>query len=59
LQGKATEARQAAKNLQRLHPKFGATNFYDTARRFYGHRFPGAVSAEYRQLRGVLARAGR
>ena len=59
LQDKATEAKQAAKNLHRLHPKFGATNFYHTARRFYGHRFPGAVSAEYRQLRGVLVRAGR
>ncbi len=58
LQDKAAEAREAAQNLRRLHPKFGAANFYNMAERFYGHRFPGAVSAEYRQLRGVLAHAG-
>ena len=58
LQGKAAEAQEAASNLKALYPNFSADNFYRTAERFYGGRFPGAVSAEYSQLRAVLTEAG-
>ena len=57
LQGKEAEAREAGRMLRHLHPGFGAARFYNVARRFYGHRFIGTVSTEYRALRAVLSRA--
>lgn len=58
LRGKTAAAPEAAQNLKTLYPGFDANAFYHMARRFYGRRFPGEVSAEYRQLRSVLSQAG-
>jgi TolB-like protein/DNA-binding SARP family transcriptional activator len=57
LQDKTADAKEAGANLKALYPTFRADNFYSLAERFYGRRFPGAVSAEYKQLHAVLVRA--
>jgi hypothetical protein len=57
LQDRLAEARETAQVLRQITPRFGAWRFYWTARFFYGRRFAGPVREDYRNLRGVLARA--
>lgn len=57
LQGQQAEARAAAGVLRRMRPNFSPDGFYETARNFYGRRFPGQVDSEYQALRGALRRA--
>lgn len=57
LQHKTQEAKEAGRMLRHLHPRFNAQRFYQTAERFYGPRFPGEISEEYRRLCAVLTEA--
>jgi len=57
LQGQFDAARETAAEIIRLIPLFTPGLFFETAREFYGERFPGKVEADYRELCGVLARA--
>ncbi len=57
LQGKREESRKAGAILKTLAPEMSANGFFETARRFYGKRFPGEVEAEYRTLCEKLADA--
>nr|WP_242481753.1 BTAD domain-containing putative transcriptional regulator [Paracraurococcus ruber] len=57
LQGRESEARAAATVLRQMRPSFSPDGFYETARHFYGRRFPGQVETEYQALRGALLRA--
>jgi TolB-like protein len=57
LQGKAAEAKAAAKVLRKLSPAFTPDRFFEIARQFYGKRFAGPVKADYRALCSTLQRA--
>jgi TolB-like protein/DNA-binding SARP family transcriptional activator len=57
LQGKAAEAKVAAKTLKKLSPAFTPDRFFEIARQFYGARFAGPVKADYRSLCSTLQRA--
>jgi tetratricopeptide (TPR) repeat protein len=50
LQGRVEESRKAGAILKKLAPEMSANGFFETAKRFYGKRFPGEVEAEYRTL---------
>jgi TolB-like protein/DNA-binding SARP family transcriptional activator/Flp pilus assembly protein TadD len=54
LQGKLEESRTAGTVLKKLAPEMSAKGFFETAKRFYGKRFPGEVEAEYRALCATL-----
>ena len=57
LQGKAAEAKVAAKTLKKLSPAFTPDRFFQIAQQFYGKRFSGAVKADYRSLCSTLQHA--
>lgn len=57
LQEKTQEAREAGRVLQRIAPNFRASQFYSSARRVYGARFPGQTMSRYLQIRKVLSAA--
>ncbi len=57
LQGRAAEAKEAAKVLIKLSPIFTPDRFFEIARQFYGARFAGPVQADYRALCSTLQRA--
>ncbi len=57
LQEKTQEAREAGRVLQTIAPNFRASQFYGSARRVYGPRFPGQTRSRYLQIRKVLSAA--
>jgi TolB-like protein/DNA-binding SARP family transcriptional activator len=57
LQGRMDAAHASASVMRELMPHVTPDAFFETARRFYGRRFPGAVENGYAELKLALERA--